>query len=375
MWLFLEALDVWMFRDGKPFNAGESHIANSLFPPSALTLQGALRTFLLDRAGVDLNAYRQGQAKTDIHAALGNPDPGNSGNPLGQFSFYGPFVARRYANDQIERYVPLPYDVVAEKNADLRFRTTRLKTLSPTGEIIAVGDLSLYALNIAPDDKPLSSYWISEGTLQRYLDGTTLTVGDCVCEETLFAREYRSGNALLYSRRRVRAEEGMLYSGAFIRPQADVGLLIWLSEDIARLLPDEGCLRLGGEGRIARFRLIKDATQVQPNTPSVHRWRNEARLKVVFLTPTYFRQGWLPDDAAFRNRLVAAALGRPTLMGGWDLAQKRPRPVRRWVPAGSVYYFFFEGQDRPDNLLLCEQPDGELPVVQLGFGQVAVGIW
>jgi CRISPR-associated protein Cmr3 len=373
VWLFLEALDVWMFRDGKPFNAGESHIANSLFPPSALTLQGALRTFLLDQAGVDLNAYREGKSKADVYVALG--DPSNSGNPLGQFSFYGPFVAKRYASDQIERYVPLPYDVVAAKDADLRFRNTRLKTLFPIDAIMVVEDLSLHALNIVPDDKPLSSYWISEGSLQRYLDGTTLTVGDCVREETLFAREYRSGNALLYSHRRVRAEEGMLYSGAFIRPQADVGLLIWLSEDIARLLPDEGCFRLGGEGRMARFQLIEDAAQVQPNTPLVHHWRGEARLKVVFLTPTYFRQGWLPDDTAFQSSLVAAALGRPTLMGGWDLAQKRPRPVRRWVPAGSVYYFEFKGQERPDNLLLCEQPDRELPVAQLGFGQVAVGIW
>jgi len=30
----IRAVDVWLFRDGKPFTAGEDHIAESAFPPS-----------------------------------------------------------------------------------------------------------------------------------------------------------------------------------------------------------------------------------------------------------------------------------------------------------------------------------------------------
>lgn len=51
-WFFIEADDVLMFRDGRPFTAGESHVIQSLFPPSPLTLQGALRSYILNQAGV-----------------------------------------------------------------------------------------------------------------------------------------------------------------------------------------------------------------------------------------------------------------------------------------------------------------------------------
>lgn len=377
MWLFLEAIDVWMFRDGKPFNAGESHIAYSLFPPSAITVQGALRTLLLDLGNIDPKAYFGGKAEAGVHTALGNPQ--NPGNLLGLFSLRGPFLARRYSNGEIERYVPLPQDVIANKKDDLHFGNTHLRTLQPGNQEISVDGLILRALDVKVDDEPPTSYWIPEGALTKYLRGETLSVRDCVKEENLFVREFRSGNALQYSRRHVRAEEGMLYSGSFIRPCDGVGLLVWLADEIAALLPDKGYLRLGGEGRATRFQVIKDSARVKvtPESPDVHNWRNDnPRLKVVFLTPAYFKRGWLPEGSAFREeQLVAAALGRPLMIGGWDLGRKEPRPVRRWVSVGSVYYFMFDNTDRPESMLLCEQPDGELPAIQLGFGQIAVGTW
>lgn len=58
-WLFIEPDDVWLFRDGHPFSAGEGHIARCLFPPTPLTLQGALRSSLLAMSGVTLDEYRQ----------------------------------------------------------------------------------------------------------------------------------------------------------------------------------------------------------------------------------------------------------------------------------------------------------------------------
>lgn len=58
MWLTINPLDVWMFRDGKPFTSGDSHIAQSLFPPSAFTIQGMLRWLLIEHSGVDWDEYR-----------------------------------------------------------------------------------------------------------------------------------------------------------------------------------------------------------------------------------------------------------------------------------------------------------------------------
>lgn len=383
MWLFLEALDAWMFRDGKPFNAGEGHLASSIFPPTAHTLQGALRTLLLDHLGVDLGTYLAGKAHSDVYDLVGNPRDPN--NPLGSFWMLGPFVARRYGNDSyqdpIERYVPLPQDVTATKDADLRFPTTSLKMLHPTNERIWVDGRYLHTLDVVPEDEPPDDLWIAEGVFERYLMGYDLTLGDCVHESDLFEREYRSGNAMDHTKRSVRAEEGMLYSGAFVRPAENVGLLVWVPDDIADVLPDQACWRIGGEGRSARLTKITDASRVSPQSPFDYGWRSEARAKVVFLTPAYFRYGWLPDAVWFVDALQAAALTRPTCLGGWDLAHHRPRPIRRYVPVGSVYYLEFPNEWRPEGLLICDQPFAnsntpiELPLDRLGLGQVAIGTW
>lgn len=380
MWLFLEALDVWMFRDGKPFNAGEGHLANTLFPPSAHTIQGALRTFILDVLNINPKTYITGQAPTEVYTLLGNPYENK--NLLGQMQLYGPFVAKQYRDQEgkvtnYERYIPLPQDITASKNVDLRFANTQLQTLKPEDatEAIEVQNRHLRVLNVKADDEAPENFWIAEHQFADYLDGKELAVGDCEREENLFIREYRSGNALRYDKRRVRSEEGMLYSASFIRPQSDVGLLIWVSDAIADVLPKSGCFRMGGEGRSTRYTKL-ETHPIGLQSPLKYDWRSDKqRLKIVFLTPSYFSRGWLPELQWFTDFLVAAALGRYTTIGGWDLRLNQPRPIRRYISAGSVYYFEFPDEQRPHGLQLLEVPKDELPLQQLGYGHIAVGIW
>ena len=126
---------------------------------------------------------------------------------------------------------------------------------------------------------------------------------------------------------------------------------------------------------------ITDASRVSPQSPFDYGWRSEAHAKVVFLTPAYFRYGWLPDAAWFVDALQAVAVTHPTCLGGWDLAHQKPRPIRRYVPAGSVYYLEFPDDWRPEGLLICDQPltdsntSIELPLHRLGLGHVAIGTW
>ncbi len=43
MRLFLEPTEPLLFRTGRPFDAGENSYAETLFPPTPETLQGAIR--------------------------------------------------------------------------------------------------------------------------------------------------------------------------------------------------------------------------------------------------------------------------------------------------------------------------------------------
>jgi len=56
--LFFEAVDVWLFRDGRPFTAGSDHVAHSVFPPYPSVMQGAIRSNQLVLLNVDLKAHR-----------------------------------------------------------------------------------------------------------------------------------------------------------------------------------------------------------------------------------------------------------------------------------------------------------------------------
>ncbi|MCS6846435.1 MAG: type III-B CRISPR module-associated Cmr3 family protein, partial [Anaerolineae bacterium] len=58
MALFLSPVDVWLFRDGRPFDAGDDHYARSLFPPYPSVIQGAIRSHHLVVKGVDLRDKR-----------------------------------------------------------------------------------------------------------------------------------------------------------------------------------------------------------------------------------------------------------------------------------------------------------------------------
>ena len=75
-------------------------------------------------------------------------------------------------------------------------------------------------------------------------------------------------------------------------------------------------------------------------------------LRMVLVTPAIFDHGWRPGwlDADTLEgkpigdgptlRLIGISNGRWKAVSGWSLASPRgPKPIRRMVPAGSVYFF------------------------------------
>ena len=120
MWqLFVEPNDVLLFRDGKPFTAGEDPRAQSPFPPTPFTIQGALRSKVLFDSGVSPSEYVSdlpNDKAQNLRKLIGVP-----GKDYGQLRLRGPFVARR-RDGTITRYFPLPADVV--KTEDERYLPT-----------------------------------------------------------------------------------------------------------------------------------------------------------------------------------------------------------------------------------------------------------
>jgi len=371
MWVFIEPSDVWLFRDGRPFSAGEGHVARSLFPPTPLTVQGALRALILGHSDVGWADFRD-QRTRDAQAVaeqIGRPPQRGDAGTLGHFGMAGPFLARR-EDDTFVRYTSLPNNVMRDKDALAYVQLLPTRGVSFSANWPAEM-APLWPPKEADLEEPQGDLWLSERDLRSYLKGGSVAplLGD-----DLFTSEPRFGIALDYSTRRPR--EAMLYRAEFVRPRQHVGLLVRL--DGVDVPADSGMLQLGGEARAARYHVLPDA-QVDANTD---RAEPAQHLKLAFLTPAYFSGGWQPTDGDWSPffdgasaQLVAAAVGRPHPIGGWDVARRRPKPMCSYVPAGSVYFFESDTPVSSPDGPVTETPPGHLNHGRLGFGQVVVGTW
>jgi CRISPR-associated protein Cmr3 len=149
------------------------------------------------------------------------------------------------------------------------------------------------------------------------------------------------------------ADEGFLFltSGLeFARPgRADCGgpgrllsacrrLGLWV--DVADDVDLVGVRPLGGERRLAAWEPGPPAPE--PPEGLLERLLVAHRARVVLVTPAAFRRGYLPDERSLAGApVVAVACARPLVVSGWDLERRRPKPTRRLVPAGSVYFVEF----------------------------------
>jgi len=362
MRLFIEPVDVWTFGDGRPFEAGEDHRRLTLFPPTAHTLQGAIRSRVLADAGVSLKAYLQRDpACADVAAQIGWPGEGYS-----RLRLRGPFIAR-LVNGQPVVYHPMPADVLKTK-IDNEYE---YYVAAPLADAPFISDAppGLCPLWVREARVEGAEGWLSEDALACYLQTGKLDGKDVVRNEALFIIESRFG--VMIDSQFKRPEPGHLFQMEFVRPRDGVGLVVDV-EGVIFCQP-RGFLKLGGDSRAARYTVLPaPSAQAPPSLP--------ARFKVVFLTPAYFAGGWQPSNPArwFEGsnvRLVAAALRRPAQIGGFDLAKWKAKsgnpqkPLRRHTPAGSVYFFEADGP-----VSYTGGPFTEDNAV-LGFGQITIGGW
>jgi len=377
--LILEPHDMLLFRDGKPFSAGTETRARSLFPPTPFTVQGAIRARVLFSSGVSPADYASGATPEArrLQELIGAPR-----RDYGRLRIRGPFLARKEGESWV-RYYPAPADLLVKEGTDREKSSHAVLRPLPTPPWRAnFPDDALCPLWLRiPDRLKEIRGWVSEGDLQAYLRGDTPRK---VCkEEEFLEREPRFGIALEASRRTVR--ESYLYLAEFLRLKE--GVAFWVEvENLTeqRLGGASGWMQLGGEARAVGYRVTSPALPELLRVPSPL----PERFKVVLLTPAWFSGGWQPEGGDWRRfftgavRLVSAAVLRYQALGGAYVDDRRrtgdfQKPMRRFVPAGSVYFFEARGEVRlrPGVAALTETPTGEADFGQIGFGLFAVGTW
>jgi len=311
----IKPLDTLFFRDGKPFTMGEDAQGESLFPPAPSVLYGALRT-----------------AYFGIHSDMLDKANGQ-GDPTADLKVGGAWLIRDGS-----ACFPIPLDLAADAS-------------KPAGKD---GDRPVWPLPAVPPPPgsslhPLPSLLsgglesesvprgvLEAGQLASYLSGgggpfIARSLSENVLREPKIgiAKDKATGTA---------AQDGRLYQAHMLRLKD-----LELGASFNGLdLPSEGMLKLGGEGRPVSYRAA-----ARPDMPAP---AGEAKSFRLYLsTPALFANGWLPgwlDPATLTGmagglklELTAAAVGRPAHVGGFDVKEGKPKPMRRAVPEGSVYHF------------------------------------
>ena len=358
----IDPCDVLFFRDYKPFSGGEQSVAAVRFPPLPLPFVGALRAVMLETLG-------QGEVKNKdellddpkITALVGGPD---DPSPL---SFSGPYLLREI-DGELELFLPCPSDVLIGKGKHDQMKFSQLVPENePLLPGVAVSDPGMILRAGAMEGKAESAQglMLSSDTFASYLLGDMDESPDdgIISSADFFQKEQRPGIALEPGKRTT--QQGMFYSADFVRLNNKLGskqkfsfvMRINSNDDLKKILPEHGTQRLGGEGKFAFFKNLPDKeffSDIESLREEIEDKICESqKFKLCLLSPAIFQNGWIPDNVDPHDlilrvngqqfRLKGAAVPKPINIGGWDLKNKRPRPLFRAGPAGSVYFFEADG--------------------------------
>lgn len=347
---FVEPLDILMIRGNKSFGGAGQH-GETIMPPWPSLFAGAFRSVLLgDDAdklskfvaiGTDTNITEEDR-RARLHDVLGYALFATLGSPTEPGDFRVTWMSLGFLGDGLTPLLPLPADLAAFTDSEVPPLVALQPAQRPAGSA-ASDELPLTAfLRVAKQVKPEGGCWLGKTGIADHLAGALPNTTKKTAE--LYKRETRLGIALNSESRT--AENGALYTTEAISFCDGAGFLVGISGDHG-LLPKEGLLRLGGDGKGARYRLMEDFKL--PTEPSL---QVGGRFRLILTTPGIFSGGWLPERISkradssyhlegdgFTARLVCAAINRYDVISGWDLANWQPKTAQRVVPAGSVYWF------------------------------------
>ncbi|WP_457651296.1 type III-B CRISPR module-associated Cmr3 family protein [Rhodocaloribacter sp.] len=384
--LTFEALDTLFFRESLPFDQTGGVELSSVFPPSIRTVAGAVRTLIGEANGVDWDAFKE--KKSPLNEVIGTPED------LAPLRFRGPFLL--YDG---KRLYPVPAHLLKRTESDPSDGKSSFIRLFPDLDNPVrcdLGTVFLPRLEKQEDRgaKNIENAYLTEEDFFRVLQGDPPT--KLIDADTLFAEEPRLGIGRDNARRT--ASESLLYQTRHIRPRIDLktsSCPLRIGVDLigvdSKYLPvNTTWIRLGGESRMASASCTSAPSERSYPSPVP-----DARgLLLILLTPADFggsssNAPWLPsgfevDDsgparcwrgqiAGVELRVLSCVLGRAVREGGWDMAHRKPKPVRSLVPAGSVFFCEVQGSVEEAVRALHGRHVGY--ETEWGRGELAAGYW
>lgn len=351
----IKALDTLFFRDGKPFSRGEESWADGVFPPYPSVIYGALRTWFISN-------HAEPFSKTAIKESEG--------------------IKVKNIQYRIPEgiYLPMPLDLAEPKDKD-----GPQKRLEKLAKEYAVVRLQLQQMEGLISNYPCTTILmppqgeivetaehglIQHDDLKTYLN-TTETHFKIRKIEDFAQTEPKTGigrNDFTNT-----ASDALLYRVG-MRRATEFDILLDFDWPANENAPRQQAffIKLGAENKVAEVRSSRQRIGINPDEIQL----KGNRFKLYLSTPAIFEGGWQPDLSKHnvQANLVAAAVGKPVHIGGFDMEKNKPKTMYKAVPAGSV--FFYETDE--DIETVKEKLFGKTisdKMREQGFGTAYLGNW
>jgi CRISPR-associated protein Cmr3 len=362
----LTPVDSWFFRDGRPFNLGETQSdLKSLFPPFGPTVVGAIRASLA--RGLGWNG--RGSWNEKIKEILGDRQK------LGPLRFKGPFLIQRVDNQE-EMIFPAPLHLLGQPPKEEGGQWSRITMLRPGKSVDCdLGDdIRLPRADNTAGLKSLYGCYLNASDFKKVLDGEDLCGIAPIAPEQLWNFDFSVGIKRKFETRTV--EEGALYSAYRVRLRPGLGLAAQL-DGLEGEMKMASTMPLGGESRMSYVEILKDTLNL-PEAPEIKpSGDGKTRFAVIHLTPGYFDGIWPGPGEELSGisgaKVVSACMERPVRIGGWDSLNREPMPLRPFLPPGTTW--FCEAETCPNETIQDLHGHHIGRLFELGFGQIAIGSW
>lgn len=328
MLIKLKPIDTLFFRDSRSFSKGDETWANGIFPPAPSVFYGAIRSVYFSHHIDKLEKANEPDDPTknliikNIYFRIGECD-----------------------------FFPLPQDLVALKEE-------AKNNINKYAYPLIMQDISQYAhsgktqviLTSNPDLKDtvesVKDGLIEKGNLQDYLFMGISSVEKFSYRKISEFVESEPKIGIERSNCSRSSEEGMLYRVGMNR-LIDFSFVI---EFDGLDLPEKGFMKIGGEGKVVFYEKIDNTISLK--NPNFSNSKEDNEFKIYISTPAIFKHGWLPGWLDLNSlegtipginckiKLITASLTKPISIGGYDIKTNKPKPMRKAVGAGSVYYFW-----------------------------------
>lgn len=359
MKILLTPIDTLFFRDGKPFTMGAETWADGNYLPNPSVIYGALKSVYYSN---NMNVFQ-------------NVSPDN--DPASQEID----ILGLYFTHKNKIYFPLPLDLIYEKNKRKSEKRKEERTNAFTVSLISkqieenLSSAKGFRLFVAENEvESIHDGIIAENDLYNYLLGY---------EDNFKAKKL---SKIITSEPKVgisrdnsthSTSEGKLYRVGMNR-YTDFSFAIELA---GNLNLDNVGIKLGGEARIAAIKIANEETVIE----NIKNMNIENKFKLYLSTPAIFEKGWIPkwinentligEINGIKLKLTSAFLGKPIFIGGFDMAKNEPKPMKKAIPAGSVYYFdILEGTQEQIFNTFNKKSISELNSGKQGHGITYIGV-